>query len=111
MAIVMKMNWKEMTRGDYEKAHETLNLDANPPKGLIFHTSWMAKDGLNVLDVWESKEANETFVKNRLMPIVKGQLKIAGEPTVEILPANRYFKPVSPHDCEAYDKTTHTFTA
>jgi hypothetical protein len=39
MAIVMKMNWKEMTRADYEKAHETLNLDANPPKGLIFHTS------------------------------------------------------------------------
>jgi hypothetical protein len=107
----MKMSWKEMSVKDYEKAHEILRLDINPAIGLIFHTSWLTKDGLNVLDVWESKNAYETFVKDRLLPVAKGQLKIAGEPKVEILPANFYFKPVTPNDCEAYDKTTHTFTA
>ena len=45
------------------------------------------------MDVWENAEAFETFVQERLTPVVKGELGISGEPSVRIFPAHRQFVP------------------
>jgi hypothetical protein len=58
----------------------------------MFHVVAMTDNGVRVTDVWESAEAFDTFVRDRLMPGVK-ELGIPGEPQVEILPAHAVFAP------------------
>jgi hypothetical protein len=110
MAIIVKRTWKDVTLADYEKARQLVAWEANPAAGLIFHAASYAKGELSVLEVWENENALNKYVKDRLLPVVKGQMKIASDPKTEILPAIAYFKPVSPNDCDTYDKTTHSFT-
>ena len=52
----------------------------------------VTENGVRVTDIWESDEAFDAFVRDRLMPGVK-QLGIPGEPEVEILPAHAVFAP------------------
>lgn len=62
------------------------------PKGAKFHVAWFAKDGMHVLDIWESQADFEKFVNDRLMPAVK-RLGIQGQPKVEIEAAHAIFAP------------------
>jgi hypothetical protein len=51
----------------------------------------MGADGLHVLDVWESEEAFNAFAEQRLMPVVKGEVVIEGEPQMKFSTAHRVF--------------------
>jgi hypothetical protein len=74
---------------NYDKVSEELGLSA-PPEGLIAHTAGFDHDRgvFRVFDVWESREAGQRFMDERLMPIIE---RMAGEaeegefapPTVE----------------------------
>jgi hypothetical protein len=43
------------------------------------------------VDVWESEEAFKVFAEQRLMPVVKGDIGIDGEPEVRFSKAHRVF--------------------
>lgn len=62
------------------------------PPGGIFHVAAFTDNGLRVADVWESAEAFQKFVDERLMPGTKA-LGLLGEPRVEIFPAHAVFAP------------------
>jgi hypothetical protein len=40
-------------------------------EGLIVHTAGEGPDGLCVVDVWESREAFDTFTNERIMPAIE----------------------------------------
>ena len=63
----------------------------------MFHIAAVTDGGVRVTDVWESAEAFDAFVRDRLMPGVK-KLGIPGEPQVEILPAHAVFAPAYEQD-------------
>jgi hypothetical protein len=42
--------------------------ETNIPKGAKFHVAWFAKDGLHVLDIWDSQTDFEKFINDGLMP-------------------------------------------
>ena len=93
MAIVMIMHWPEVTPELYDAAREGVGWEEDAPLGGRGHVAWFKDDGLHVVDVWDTAEAFETFVQERLMPVVKGELGIPGEPRVRIFPAHRQFVP------------------
>jgi hypothetical protein len=65
---------------NYDAVNERLNVDANPPAGLIVHTAGFDEDGgvFRILDVWETQEDADRFLRERLMPLVEELL--AGRP-------------------------------
>src|SRR3954452_4373704 len=49
----------------------TNRMGDEPPPGMIIHTAGRAEDGtFQVVDVWESREAHDAFVQDRLMPAI-----------------------------------------
>jgi hypothetical protein len=108
MAILVKESWAGLQEIDYFNTSTLLDLQAQPPRGLITHAAWRTKDGMAMCDVWESEADYQAFVKNQLTGAL-GALSIVAKPKTEILQLVNVFRPVTPADCEAYDQTTHAF--
>ncbi len=70
----------DRSTANYDAVNERVNPTANMPPGLILHTAGFDEDGgvFRILDVWETREAGEKFISERLMPIVEEL--IAGRP-------------------------------
>jgi hypothetical protein len=91
MAVVMELTWEGVTLDTYEQARERVRWESEVPDGAVFHVAWMSDDGLHVVDVWESEDAFNKFAEERLMPVVKGELGVEGEPQVRFSRAHRIF--------------------
>ena len=92
MATVMLMHWPEVTREKYEEVRRDVDWEGNVPKGARFHVAWFGDDGFRVLDLWDSREDFETFVRDRLTTGVQ-KAGIGGQPRVEFAPAHAVFAP------------------
>ena len=57
------------TRAQYEKVAQVVNLDDQPPTGLICHAVAETPSGeVVIVDVWESAEASAQFARDRVFP-------------------------------------------
>jgi hypothetical protein len=92
MAIVMIMDWAGVSPAQYEQARKLINWEGDVPSGARFHVSAFDESGLRVVDLWDSAEAFQQFVDQRLMPGVQ-QIGIEGQPNVQILPVHATFAP------------------
>jgi hypothetical protein len=92
MSTVMLMHWPEATKEQYEQARREVGWETNVPKGAQFHVSWLANDGLHVLDLWDSQTDFERFMNERLRPAVQ-RIGIKGIPNVQFAPAHAIFAP------------------
>jgi hypothetical protein len=59
-----------------------------PAEGLVVHVVLRRPDGLRYLDVWESREARQRFVDQRVHPVlrrllVRNGIQVQGEPPTE----------------------------
>lgn len=64
----------------YDAVVRQMDLDAEPAAGLVFHTAGPAGDGIwREFNVWESREAWETFHRERIIPAV---IEVLGEEVV-----------------------------
>jgi hypothetical protein len=52
----------------YEKIVAEVGLDGRAPDGLIVHTAGRTADGVRIIDVWESEDAHQRFLADRLGP-------------------------------------------
>ena len=93
MAVVMKMEWPEVTPEQYDQVREIVGWEVAEAEGGIMHVAYFDEGGFKVTDVWESPEHFQSFVDNRLMPGIEQAGGIEGEPKVTITPAHRYFIP------------------
>jgi hypothetical protein len=92
MAVVMRMEWPEVTREQYDATLEAVGWEETLPEGAIFHVAFFDEGGFKVVDVWESEEQFQRFVEDRLNPGIQ-QVGIEGEPKVTFAPAHRVFDP------------------
>jgi hypothetical protein len=63
----------DRTTTNYDRVQEAIDARANPPAGGLVHSAGFDEEAgvFRVFDVWESKEAWEAFLNDRLMPIVQ----------------------------------------
>ncbi|MDP9075298.1 MAG: hypothetical protein M3N98_14275 [Actinomycetota bacterium] len=85
MAIRMRMHWDGVTPDQYDEVRRIVNWEGDPAEGGLLHEAWFVGDQLNVVDIWDSPEAFNAFVQNRLMPGTT-EAGVSGRPEVEILP-------------------------
>jgi hypothetical protein len=75
MAVAMLQEWApsdDHTTTNYDSITEKLGIGANPAQGLLIHSAGFSEDGtFRIFEVWESREDQQRFERERLMPIVE----------------------------------------
>lgn len=76
-----------ITKSQYESLRKEVNWERDNPAGGVFHAvGFDEAGGIHVADVWESPDAMNAFVGQRLMPAFK-KLGIS-LPDVSVFPAH-----------------------
>ena len=73
MAIAMLMEAPgDAHPGAYDAVNKKMDIENNPPAGLIVHTAGRAENGSwRIFDIWESQEAFDRFNEERLGPALR----------------------------------------
>lgn len=71
MAVALFMRVPELSIERYDRLMVGLELDASPPIGSIVHIASEAAGAVNVCEVWQTAEAAQSFVENRLRDALK----------------------------------------
>jgi hypothetical protein len=95
MAIGLRLKFAGGTQEQYEAVHGHMNVQNDPPEGLIFHMAGPIEDGFGVIDSWDSRERFDTFVQNRLGPAIAelGDRAMPGPPDIKQFEVVNYTKP------------------
>lgn len=70
MSILMIVELSGVTPATYESINESMGIhgDDDASEGLISHLACTTDEGMLIMDVWESKDAFDSFVAERLGP-------------------------------------------
>jgi hypothetical protein len=80
-----------MTADLYDQVRQMLDLENNPAAGLLVHAAGPGDGTWIAYDVWESRDAWDRFLEDRLQPVVQEVFTAAG------------LKPPPPHRQEIYE--------
>lgn len=77
-----------------DEVTDQMNVDSDPPEGMLVHVHYEKDGRVHIVDVWESTEAHEAFAESRLRPTMgkvaashgmdMSQMPAAEESTVEV---------------------------
>jgi hypothetical protein len=79
MAVGIRVKMPGGTQDQYDTLHSHMNMDGDPPQGMIFHSAGPIEGGWGVIDFWESRDAFDSFTQGRLLPAM-GELGDRGFP-------------------------------
>jgi hypothetical protein len=68
MAVLMMAEMRGMTPEIYDALNEAMNFPAEVPEGLLSHVAAPTDGGMQIVDVWQSREHNERFLREKLGP-------------------------------------------
>ena len=94
MAVGMIMTFPGVTQEQYDTVMEQLNLGGRMPPGGMSHAAGPTDEGWRVGDVWESQEAFDTFLHERLDEAM--QNAVISRPQVEAWPGYNTLEPAVP---------------
>jgi hypothetical protein len=82
MAIVRMVSPDEVTYDVYQQVEQKLDVENDPPQGLIVHTASEVDGKLKIVDIWESEEDAQRFGQDRLGPAIEAVVgqEMAGPP-------------------------------
>jgi hypothetical protein len=95
MAVGLRLKFEGGTQQQYDTIHSSMNIEADPPAGLIFHSAGPIDGGWGVIDFWESRDAFDQFVQSRLMPKMQelGDQGMPAPPDVKEFPVHNMTMP------------------
>ena len=70
----------DRTTTNYDRVQDALGARDNPPAGGLVHTAGFDEDArvFRIFDVWESEQAWNAFMHDRLLPIVQPMMERGG---------------------------------
>jgi hypothetical protein len=96
MAVGILNDNPNLTPEFYDAVNDKMDVSGNPPAGLIFHSAGVADSGFRIFDVWQSQDAFDRFVEERLRPAVDELSEGQGPaqmPQVEIYELHNFIAP------------------
>jgi hypothetical protein len=66
MAVGLRIKFAGGTQEQYDAMQGQMQIDSNPPEGIIFHSAGPIDGGWGIIDFWESREAFDRFAASRL---------------------------------------------
>jgi len=94
MATAMLMNWSGVTLEQYDACIRRLGVEGSPAPGIFLHVAGPTADGVRILELWDTREGFERFLRDRLLPTAR-DIGFEGEPNVEFYPVHNVFVPDS----------------
>ncbi len=95
MAIAIYFNPASMDAQRYDETIRRLEqAGAGAPRGRTYHACFGSGDKLQVFDVWESQEAFDAFVRERLGPVL--QKHGIGRPEISTYPLHNGYTSAGP---------------
>jgi hypothetical protein len=92
MAVMMMTELQGASPEMYDGVNERMGVNpAALPEGLISHVAGPVDDGMLVVDVWESPQAFERFVNERLGPVL-ADLGAPRGPEPRLLPVHNHIR-------------------
>ena len=88
MAVTMTQQFPATT-DQYDEVNAKMDVENDPPNGLIVHTAARVGDDIRIVDVWESQGDYEKFLEDRLGPAV---VEVMGPPPQDAPPPNLDFQ-------------------
>ena len=73
MAVVLYTRVPELDLAGYDRMMVGLGLDASPPAGAILHLASEAVGSVNVCEIWQTREAAESFIERQLLVALQDQ--------------------------------------
>ena len=73
MAVVLYTRVPELDLAGYDRMMVGLGLDASPPAGAILHLASEAVGSVNVCEIWQTREAAESFIQRQLLVALQDQ--------------------------------------
>jgi hypothetical protein len=81
----------------YDGVNAEMDIANDPPDGLIFHWAGEVDGKWTITDIWESREAHDRFLEERLFPAIR---KVSGmdpasgpQPTMSEFAVHNYITP------------------
>ena len=71
MAIARIFEAKGWTKAQYDAHIERMNLGGHSAPGVLFHWEAETPEGMRAVDVYESREAADRLVQERIAPIAQ----------------------------------------
>ena len=95
MAIGLCITFPGATAAQYDALHGAVEVDENPPAGMIFHSAGPIEGGWGVIDFWESRDAFDAFGRDRLMPTAQqlGDKAPPNPPEIKEFSVHHYTRP------------------
>ena len=91
MAIAVVMDFDGCTLEQYDQVIDRMGLEKGgpAPEGALFHWVTLVDGGLRVTDVWETREAFDSFAQEKIGPIT-AEVGIPGPPMMSFFEAHNY---------------------
>ena len=85
MAVGIRQKFSGGTQANYDAAHAIMEVDTDPPAGMLVHSAGPVDGGWGIIDFWESRAHFDAFVQDRLMPRLDslGDQKFPNPPDVK----------------------------
>jgi hypothetical protein len=96
MPISRYQEAREVTLESYDAVNRRLDLEGDPPDGLLSHAvAPMEGGGLRFWEVWESEEHMRRFEEERLLPAMRAEFGEvpSGPPDAQIAELHFFFAP------------------
>ena len=90
MAVGLRIKFAGGTQAQYDAIHERMNVEGDPPAGMIFHSAGPIDGGWGVIDFWESRMQYDRFAADRVGPAAAAA-GITAQPDIREFPVHEYF--------------------
>ena len=92
MAVVVFARYSNLSPEKYDEVISSLDLDANPPAGLIAHVAGESDGATVATEIWRTEQTFRAFYDYRLRPALLMNA-VEGEPHYEICELHNTFVP------------------
>ena len=88
MTVLIDQVLPGVPRQMLEELAKTMDVQANPPHGLIIHVAAEVPTGVRIVDIWDSQADFDRFRSERLDPSVARLMAAQGQAPQEMPPFN-----------------------
>jgi quinol monooxygenase YgiN len=92
VAIAMIFDGQGMTQAQYDQARNEVAPDNQALPGMLFHVAGQIENVWRVIDVWESQEAADNFIKEKLGPALQ-RANVSAQPQVQVFQVHNIMRP------------------
>jgi hypothetical protein len=93
MTVGLRVKLAGVTQEQFEKADRQIDLEGNPPKGLVFRASGPIEGGWGVISFWESRQDFDAFQPRIQEAIAASGIDMQGPPDMKEFPVHDTFQP------------------